>query len=226
LIRQSWSMTAANFVNQTASYFFQKNAFTPEVSPTANQGRLRRRVRCRRSRWSFGPEHVFSLTRRYPGIFRFQFPSLFYRTDLTPLSPEFSREVAPERCLFMPFVAACPFCPGQFTVPEKALSASVRCPQCGNYFTALPQGPSAQPPPHRKPTPRARKSRPAASPGPATLSPLTPLPPGRRLPAAGPAAPLLLPPCPAPPSPPRLPPLVGSTPGPASPWSAPQWPCC
>lgn len=39
----------------------------------------------------------------------------------------------------MPFEAACPFCPTRINrVPDEALGASLRCPQCGNYFTLAP----------------------------------------------------------------------------------------
>jgi len=38
----------------------------------------------------------------------------------------------------MPFLATCPFCPAKFQLSRKALGGSVRCPECGNYFTAVP----------------------------------------------------------------------------------------
>jgi predicted Zn finger-like uncharacterized protein len=37
------------------------------------------------------------------------------------------------------FLAHCPFCPTRIRVPEKALGASIRCPQCNSYFTAVPE---------------------------------------------------------------------------------------
>jgi hypothetical protein len=38
----------------------------------------------------------------------------------------------------MPFLATCPFCPAKFQLSRKAMGGSVRCPECGNYFTAVP----------------------------------------------------------------------------------------
>ncbi len=38
----------------------------------------------------------------------------------------------------MPFLATCPFCPAKFQLSRKVLGGSVRCPECGNYFTAVP----------------------------------------------------------------------------------------
>ena len=38
----------------------------------------------------------------------------------------------------MPFLATCPFCPAKFQLSGKKLGASVRCPECGSYFTAVP----------------------------------------------------------------------------------------
>jgi hypothetical protein len=38
----------------------------------------------------------------------------------------------------MPFLATCPFCPAKFQLSRKALGGSVCCPECGNYFTAVP----------------------------------------------------------------------------------------
>src|SRR5262245_32544948 len=39
----------------------------------------------------------------------------------------------------MPFHTVCPFCPTKFKFPDKSLGASIRCPKCGNNFTAAPQ---------------------------------------------------------------------------------------
>ncbi len=39
----------------------------------------------------------------------------------------------------MPFNAVCPFCPTKFKFPDKSLGASIRCPRCGNNFTAAPR---------------------------------------------------------------------------------------
>jgi hypothetical protein len=51
----------------------------------------------------------------------------------------------------MPFLGACPFCPTKMKLPDHALGASIRCPKCGNYFTAVPQDdiPAAKKPGHR-----------------------------------------------------------------------------
>lgn len=39
----------------------------------------------------------------------------------------------------MPFAVSCPFCPTKLgKLPDGAAGASVRCPKCGNYFTAAP----------------------------------------------------------------------------------------
>jgi hypothetical protein len=38
----------------------------------------------------------------------------------------------------MPFLATCPFCPAKFQLSRKVMGGSVRCPECGNYFTAVP----------------------------------------------------------------------------------------
>jgi hypothetical protein len=71
----------------------------------------------------------------------------------------------------MPFTAACPFCPTKLlNVPETALGASVRCPQCGNYFTAVPP----EQPPAARASPR-RRGAPVATPTP--LPPTTPAKP-------------------------------------------------
>jgi hypothetical protein len=43
------------------------------------------------------------------------------------------------------FVARCPYCPSKLRVPEKALGASVPCPQCGSFFTAVPEEDCASP---------------------------------------------------------------------------------
>jgi hypothetical protein len=62
----------------------------------------------------------------------------------------------------MPFVAACSFCPYKLTVPDQAMGAPLRCPQCGNYFTVAPsetapvskpRRPPPQPPPAPPPAP-------------------------------------------------------------------------
>lgn len=37
------------------------------------------------------------------------------------------------------FLAKCGYCPKRIPLPEKALGASVLCPQCGNHFTAVPE---------------------------------------------------------------------------------------
>jgi predicted Zn finger-like uncharacterized protein len=39
----------------------------------------------------------------------------------------------------MPFHTVCPFCPTKFKFPDNSLGASIRCPKCGNNFTAAPQ---------------------------------------------------------------------------------------
>jgi eukaryotic-like serine/threonine-protein kinase len=37
------------------------------------------------------------------------------------------------------FLARCSFCPTKIRVPNYAWGASVRCPRCGNYYTAAPE---------------------------------------------------------------------------------------
>jgi predicted Zn finger-like uncharacterized protein len=64
----------------------------------------------------------------------------------------------------MPFLATCPFCPAKFQLSRKALGGSVRCPECGNYFTAVP--PEEETPLVTAPSLRALagKKRPTAPP--------------------------------------------------------------
>lgn len=40
------------------------------------------------------------------------------------------------------FLARCPFCLVRIRIPARALGASQPCPQCSNYFTAVPEEPS------------------------------------------------------------------------------------
>src|SRR5262249_16992271 len=37
------------------------------------------------------------------------------------------------------FLARCGYCPNKVRLPERAVGASVLCPKCGNYFTAVPE---------------------------------------------------------------------------------------
>jgi len=37
------------------------------------------------------------------------------------------------------FQARCPFCMMRVRIPARALGASLPCPQCGNFFTAVPE---------------------------------------------------------------------------------------
>jgi len=55
----------------------------------------------------------------------------------------------------MPFQAACPFCPTRIKLSHRSVGRSVRCPQCGNYFTAVP--------PEELPTANAPSLRAAAA---------------------------------------------------------------
>jgi hypothetical protein len=36
------------------------------------------------------------------------------------------------------FLAQCPFCAARIRIPDKALGASLPCPHCSCYFTAVP----------------------------------------------------------------------------------------
>lgn len=38
------------------------------------------------------------------------------------------------------FLSRCHYCPTKIRVPDKACGASILCPRCGNYFTAVPEG--------------------------------------------------------------------------------------
>ena len=45
------------------------------------------------------------------------------------------------------FLGRCPYCSARVRLPSKALGASVCCPQCANYFTAVPDEDAAAPSP-------------------------------------------------------------------------------
>lgn len=48
------------------------------------------------------------------------------------------------------FLSRCPYCPTRVRLPRKALGVSIRCPQCANFFTAVPEEEgSATPTPHK-----------------------------------------------------------------------------
>jgi hypothetical protein len=37
------------------------------------------------------------------------------------------------------FLARCPFCRARMRIPARALGASLPCPQCSSFFTAVPE---------------------------------------------------------------------------------------
>jgi serine/threonine protein kinase len=60
-------------------------------------------------------------------------------------SADLDRTPTPAKDIPPLFIAQCPFCPSRIRVTQRSKGASVLCPQCGSYFTAVPPEDSSDP---------------------------------------------------------------------------------